>query len=217
MISRRVIGLSAAACVVAVAGCKILRIGDKDAIDPSDPNNFNAKTYVAHIWDDKAVPFFEDDSHPILDVLAAIAKDKDAAGKTLGHRATAGGTPWTFAVSGSGTIKALTSGTRIGEMTIEMGPADHRTEATLRIGPVIFGTALRDALPFIAFGDFVNQVQYAEVSRAINDRAAAAMAKALTPEPKPGEKVTFVGAMIDPAEAGGIVVTPMELKVEPAP
>ena len=35
------------------------------------------------------------------------------------------------------------------------------TTVVLQIGPVIFGTALRDALPFIAFGDFVNQIDYA--------------------------------------------------------
>ena len=213
----RAIVMAAALAVglaASLAGCKIVKIGDKAAIDPSDPNNFNAKTYVTSIWASKAVPFYQDHAHPILDVLAAIAKDKDAAGQALGHRATAGGTPWTFAVKGEGTIKSMTSGTRHGEMTVELGPADHPTEAVLQVGPVVFGTALRDALPFIAFGDFVNQIQYAEVSRAINDRAVAAMAKALEPAPKPGEKVSFIGGMIDPAEAGGLVVTPMELKVE---
>lgn len=216
MASRCVKALWAVACVVAVAGCKIVHEGDKAAIDPSDPNNFNAKTYVASFWDAKAVPFYRNQSHPILDVLDAIAKDKDAAGRQFGHRATAGGTPWTFAVAGEGTIKAMTSGTRHGEMTIVMGPSDHPVEATLQVGPVIFGTGLRDALPFIAFGDFVNQIQYAEVSRAINDRAVAVMAKALDPAPQVGGKVSFTGAMIDPSSAGGVVVTPVELHVEAA-
>jgi predicted lipoprotein len=199
-----------------LAGCKIVAVGDKAAVDPSDPNNFDAKKYVSSIWDQKALPFFHDKSHPIGEVLAAIAKDKEAAGKAMGHQANPGGTPWTFAVSGKGTVKALSSGSKHALMTVSVGDGGQAAEVTLQVGPVVFGTAIRDALPFIAFGDFVNQIQYAEVSRALNDRAVAAVSKSLSPMPQVGQTVIFDGAMIDPAAAGGITVTPVEIQVEGA-
>ena len=40
-----------------------------------------------------------------------------------------------------------------------------------RSGPVLKGTALRDSLEFVKFGDFVNQVAFAEVATALNERA----------------------------------------------
>ncbi len=198
---------------VALAGCKIVHDGDKAAIDPSDPNNFNAQAYVAKLWDSKAIPFFHDKAHPVADVLAALAKDKDEAGKQFGHQANPGGSPWTFAVNGSGKIKSMSSGTRHGEMVVEIGPADHPNEATLQVGPVVYGTAIRDALPFVAFGDFVNQIQYAEVSRAMNDRAVAILTKSLNPAPQTGQTVTFSGAMVDPSQTGGVTITPVELHI----
>ena len=84
--------------------------------------------------------------------------------------------------------------------------------ATLQIGPVIFGTAVRDSLPFIAFGNFVNQIQYAEVSRALNDRAVALAHAGLTPPPRTGSTIAFVGAMTDPSETGETTITVLRVR-----
>ena len=42
--------------------------------------------------------------------------------------------------------------------------------ATVQIGPVIRGTALRDAVSFIRFNDFANQFEFAAVSNALHER-----------------------------------------------
>ena len=211
------LAMFAAALLLALPGCKIVHAGSKEATDPSDPNNFNAKKYVAKIWDAKVAPYYHDAAHPLPEVLAALAKDKDAAGKAFGHQSNPGGSPWTFVVSGSGTVASIDTASRRGEMVVKLGAPEHPVDVTLQIGPVVFGTAVRDALPFIAFGDFVNQIQYAEVSRALNDRAVAAAEAGLGKKPVPGQDISFSGAMIDPAEAGGIMVTPVEIHLGRAP
>lgn len=203
--------LFAAALLFALPGCRIVHNGSKEATDPSDPNNFNAKKYVDKIWDSRVAPYYHDAAHPLPAVLAALAKDKDAAGKAFGHQSNPGGSPWTFVVSGSGVVESVNTASRHGELVVKVGAPDHPVDVTLQIGPVVFGTAVRDALPFIAFGDFVNQIQYAEVSRALNDRAVASAAQGLSAKPAPGQDIAFSGAMIDPAEAGGVVVTPVEI------
>ncbi|MGD0472661.1 MAG: DUF2291 domain-containing protein [Candidatus Velthaea sp.] len=210
-VSRRSALCAGLALTLSLSGCKIVRDSDKAALDPSDPNNFDAKIYVDTLWDRKAVPFFDEHAFPIAKVVQALAKDKDAAGSRFGRHAGGEGTPWTFAVRGSGVVKSMSTGSRHGEMVVDVG-SPHPLAVTLQVGPVIFGTAVRDSLPFIAFGDFVNQIQYAEVSRALNDRAAALAHAGLEPPPRVGSTVEFVGAMIDPAMTGDITVTAVRLR-----
>ncbi len=93
---------------------------------------------------------------------------------------------------GEGTIKAAE--TRLRHATLTIDVAGH--DVVLQIGPVIFGTALRDALPFISFEQVVNQIQFAQVSRELNDRATAAARAGLdVASLAPGGRVAFAGAM----------------------
>jgi predicted lipoprotein len=212
-VSRREALCAALAITLSLSGCKIVRDADKAALDPADPNNFDAKVYVEALWDRKAVPFFDEHSFPVAKVVESLAKDKDAAGSQFGRRAGGEGTPWTFAVRGTGVVKSVSTGSRHGEIVVGVAQAPaHPLAVTLQVGPVIFGTAVRDSLPFIAFGDFVNQIQYAEVSRALNDRAAALAHQGLTPAPRIGGPLEFVGAMTDPSMTGEPTVTAVRLR-----
>ena len=67
-------------------------------------------------------------------------------------------------------------------MTVEIATKNGPRQVDLQIGPVIFGTALRDSLPFVHFGDFVNQIQFAQISRALNDAATKHLKKAADPQ-----------------------------------
>ena len=212
MMSRGALLASAFGAAVSLTACKIVRDADKAALDPNDPNNFDARTYVGAIWDRKVVPYFDEHAHPIAQVLTLLAKDKDGAGAKYGHRAGGEGGPWTFAVSGAGIVKSVDVVSHHGEMVVLLRAPGPPVTATLQIGPVIFGTAVRDCLPFIKFGDFQNQIQYAEVSRALNDRAAALARTGLEPAPRPGAAVEFVGAMIDPALSGDTTITVLRVR-----
>jgi predicted lipoprotein len=70
-------------------------------------------------------------------------------------------------------------------------------------GPVIRGTALRDALPFIQFSQFTNQLEYARVANALNDRAVKVGQAA---QVKAGDSVRYAGA----ASSDGIVPVLLE-------
>ena len=145
--------------ILGVGGCKIKYDSEKGA-----DGAFNAKTYVEELWDSKAIPLMHTAPIDVGTVLAAIAKDPEAAGKEYGHR-PGEGQPWSYLVKGEGAITSVDVASRHGTATLEVMIDNKPTKVILQIGPVIFGTALRDALPFIAFGDFVNQIDYAEVSR----------------------------------------------------
>jgi len=72
-------------------------------------------------------------------------------------------------------------------------------------------TALRDALPVISFGDFINQIEYAEVSRALNDRAVAMARAGADPAALAGKTIQFAGAATQPAGNAPVQVTPVSI------
>lgn len=183
-----------AVCVVLLTrGFTVVPDSEVANTDLAGNPTFEAKRFVASLWDSRVLPMVRDKAVDAATVLAALAKDPDAAGKRYGHRLLAGDGPWNFVVHGEGTIKAAETKLRHATLTVEVSGQS----VVLQIGPVIFGTALRDALPFISFGEVVNQIQFAQVSRELNDRATA-MARAGLDIAKlvPGARVAFAGAMV---------------------
>lgn len=184
--------------VVAVAGVLVARgiavVPDREVArtDLAGNPTFDAKQFVASLWVSRVLPLMQDKATDIGTVLQALAKDPDAAGRSYGHRPRAGDGPWNFIVRGEGRIKAAETTLRHATLSVEIDGQD----VELQIGPVIFGTTLRDSLPFISFDEVVNQIQFAQVSRELNDRATASAhagldLAALTP----GRGVAFTGAM----------------------
>ena len=149
---------------------------------------FDPTAYVDSIWDTKVVR------------AAANAPDF-AQAKSIG-RATL--------VKGTGRV--LRIDTARGEALLDIAPYDGKPDAALATGP-IRGTALRDALPFIQFSQFLNQVDFAHAANALDDRATSAAAgsvKGLTA----GAVLSFAGAL-DPAGDPPEIV-PVTLTREPS-
>ena len=197
-----------AIAVSGLAGCKIKYDSDKSA--SGTDGAFNAKTYVAQMWDSKVIPLMHTAPLDVGTLLAAIAKDPEAAGNQYGRR-SGPGQPWTYLVKGQGDVTAVDVASRHGTVTVTLTIDGKPTPVILQIGPVIFGTAIRDALPFISFGDFVNQIDYAEVSRALNDTATAGLAEKMTDAK--GKIVSFAGAATAPSGSTPLTITPVLLSI----
>jgi predicted lipoprotein len=172
----------------------------------------DAKTYVADTWASKIVPTVHDNAADVTTVAAAIAEDPEAAGKQYGHQAGSG-SPYSFMVKGSGTVTKVDTSVPTGPMTVEVPQAGGKPLAvTIATGPVIAGTAVRDAVGFISFGDFTNQIQYADVANQINNKVKTDVIAKVDLAAATGKKVTFYGAFA--ALAGDrIFVVPTELVV----
>ncbi|MNC92289.1 hypothetical protein D3C83_86850 [compost metagenome] len=77
---------------------------------------------------------------------------------------------------------------------------------------------MRDTLPFVQFSDFANQIQFAAVATALNERALADAIGAIAAVALDGRRVRGIGA----ASIGGApdvlpLVLPVRLHVEDAP
>jgi predicted lipoprotein len=178
--------------------------GKQGATDP--------KTYVAKNWAAKIVPTVHDKAVDVTTVAAAIAKDPAAAGKQYGHQAGTG-SPYAYLVKGSGTVTDLDTSVPTGPMTVEVPqPGGKPLRLTVATGPVIAGTAIRDAVGFISFGDFTNQIDYADVANQINARVKTDVISKVDLASIKGKKVDFYGAF-SALTPGLIFLVPTELTV----
>ena len=106
----------------------------------------------------------------------------------------------------------------MGLALLDLTPVDGRPDGALQIGPVLRGTALRDSLEFVKFGDFVNQIAFAEVATALNERARLAALKTIEPGALQGRTVSFAGAVtIGGRQNGPLEILPVILTIENAP
>jgi predicted lipoprotein len=170
----------------------------------------DATSFVNDSWQSKIVPAVHEKAVDITTVLAAIDKDPDAAGKQYGHQSGTG-SPYAYMVKGSGTVTKVDTEAPTGPMTVELA---NKKTITIATGPVIAGTAVRDAVGFISFGDFTNQIEYADVANQINNKVKTDVIAKADPKSLTGKKITFYGAFS--ALAGGaIFLVPTEIQESP--
>ena len=154
---------------------------------------FDANRIVDDIWEAKVIPAILKQATDLTTVAEAVAQDPDAAGKSYGHREEGGNYPWNFIVKGAGRIVAVNTKTRKGTLTVDLPPYDGQPNATIWIGPIVTSYSIRDALDFISFTTgvegasgtvykFDTQVQFAEVSNALNARGNKAILLNLEPQ-----------------------------------
>ena len=120
-------------------------------------------------------------------------------------------------LKGTGTVAAVDRQSRVGILRLRQTGSRPATVA-IQIGPVIRGTALRDASGFIEFSDFTNQFDYAGAANALNDYALRTVAGALPAAALQGRTITFIGAAgkAPVREDGAIEIVPVQLElVEP--
>ncbi|GAA1546678.1 DUF2291 family protein [Dactylosporangium maewongense] len=181
---------------------------------PGGAAAFDAKTYVDGIWTSKIVPAVHDNAVDISTVAAAVAKDVDAAGKQYGHQAGTG-SPYAFLVKGTGKVVKVDTSAPTGPVTVEIAQ-DGGQPITLYVatGPVIAGTAIRDGVGFISFGDFTNQIDYANVANEINSRVKSDVIAKVDRAGLTDKTISFYGAFSALAP-NQIMVVPTELQVTP--
>ena len=170
----------------------------------------DARSYVDGIWSSKVLPAVKTKAVDIRTLLAAIKADPAAAGKRYG-RQSGTGSPFAYLTTGSGTVVKVDTTEPTGPVTVRVGTA-RAQRVTIATGPVLPGTALRDAVGFIDFGQFANQIQYADVATEMNRRVKVDVLAKLDRASLTGKHITFSGAfsLLSPSS---IFIVPTSLTV----
>jgi predicted lipoprotein len=188
---------SVIAIIVVTAALAILRPWTVVPIERATPRTFEPDGYVASIWDSRVVPAAE---------RSAIELEAFMQG-----RASAGTARAVF-VKGTAKVADVDRESRVGLAHLRLPWVKEGHGAAVQIGPVIRGTAVRDALDFIRFTDFVNQLEFAGVASALNDRVLRGVLES-TPRVVAGVEITFVGAVPASASTQTLEIVPVTLAI----
>jgi len=208
-------GFAAVALTMTATACSVpgvYVVEDAGATGHSGPANaaFDPTTYAKGIWTSKVVPTATKDAIEATTLLPAIKADPTGASKTYGKQAGSGA-PYAFLIKGSGTVLAVSSGNEVGSIKVQVDGLP-KTSVNLAVGPAFVGTAVRDAVGFINFGQFTNQIDYADAATALNATVKSSVVNSLDLSTIKGKQVTFVGAF-QPLDPSSILITPITLQV----
>lgn len=132
------------------------------------------KAYALEAWEPQVLPVVQENLVPLADLRGQLASDPEAAGNAHGLRPSGEANPWNFAVSGEGKIIEAKLDSRAAKLGVDT-TGDGAADVIVQLGPVIRGTALRDAMPFIVFTDFRDQIEFAKLANGLNTVAHEAL------------------------------------------
>ncbi|MFO7694990.1 MAG: DUF2291 family protein [Vicinamibacterales bacterium] len=190
---------------LAVGALAILRPWTIRPIQTSQPAGFDADAYIAEAWP------------RVLDEAERTALEIQAA-RSAAAAQRSGGAPLPrrpVFVTVTGVVTEVDRRSRVGVAHVRAGTGSPALVA-VQIGPVIRGTALRDAVRFLRFTDFANQSEFAAVSNALNDRVLRDVLAGLDAASLQGRTLTVIGAASFAGEADDrpIDLVPVRLRVE---
>jgi predicted lipoprotein len=167
-----------------------------------------AAKFVDPIWTSKVLPIIEEKAQDIAKILPEIRADPQSAGQKYGRREATN--PYNYMVKGTGKVSEVHNESQAGTATIEIPGLNEKV--ALQIGPVVRGTALRDATGIVSFNQFSNQLDYADVSKEMNLRALKTALAGIDPTSLAGKTVTFFGALtFDPHSKSQLLITPVKI------
>ncbi|WP_417434579.1 DUF2291 family protein [Hoeflea sp.] len=207
-----------ALCAVAafsLPGCKLVMNppeGEKVVSAGAGGDNVRTEQRITDTFQTQLLPYVRDRALTFPAFRAALATGLDEAGKTHGNRGSGQGAAWNFAVADKGVIVSAKLDTRARVAGLDMD-GDGSADLTIQLGPVIRGNALRDIAPFYNFDDFRDQIEFAKLGRALNDRISAMVE--LPEGDLIGRSMAFTGVVPLKKSDEPIVVTPISVEVTP--
>jgi predicted lipoprotein len=193
----------------AIAGTTTVVAADDPDAAGVGPETFDPVQYADERYESEVVPAITDNAVDITELLPAIVADPEAAGEQFGHKDGVT-SPYAYPVSGTG-VAGPVEGTL---MPVAIDGLPEGVEVVIQVGPAINGTALRDATGLIGFDDFLNQIEYADVSTELNNKVKEQVLADFDAAAASGRTVDFVGAFSYGSNTALLQVTPVELEVQ---
>ena len=183
-------------------------------IDGVSANGGDPAARVDRDWSSTVRPALMASAVDVRAVVDALRASPGSARARFGRADGAGG--WYVVVRGTGRVLSIDRISAAGVARIDLAPYDDREDLSLQVGPVIRGSALRDATDLVPFNNFPNQLAYADAANALNARAFRDVLERAVSTLGPGQLVTFVAAGTTDAPEGSQLagLVPIDLSVE---
>lgn len=201
--------------VLGLSGCKFVKnvpVDEQAVAADASGDAVRTEQRIEDTFEAKLLPHIREKALDIAAFRTALAQGLDKAGEENANRGSGAGAAWNFSVSGKGTIVSVNLDTRARVAELDTD-GDGAGDVTVQLGPVIRGNALRDVAPFYSFDDFRDQIEFAKLGRALNDRISD---RIKLPDGDPvGKQMTFTGVVPLKSATEKVFVTPIDVEVTP--
>ncbi|MDR8389815.1 DUF2291 family protein [Aliifodinibius sp. S!AR15-10] len=172
----------------------------------ANEGDFDAATYAQNFWEQQRSSSLEQavNIERLLDSLEQNFDSTAARGEQVGisdYRY--------FLVRGQGTIQEMLED----DVLVSLDGSNNVRLAT----GFIFGNTIRNAVPQIDIGEFVNMTQFNQVSIQINELVEEQVVPTLTEQAGIGENVSFAGALsinVESRELDSLRIIPLRIDME---
>ena len=174
--------------------------------------------YTLDNWDTKIVPTVKERAVELPQFVSDVAADLDAAGAAYGNRANET-SAWSFCVKGEAVVVEIENEDKPNRtlLTLDLPPYDGKADCKLFYGKVFSSNiknAIRDGVAFLRLDDFANQVEFADLTNAFNNRVKADVLSQFTVAALVGKTISLYGCIsLTDAAYENLVVIPVELTV----
>ncbi len=172
--------------------------------------DFDPTDYVDKHWSSEILPTVLHRAISLPTLLTDLATNASRTAKRYGHVAELGGQP-TFLIKDTARIKSVNSSNIPVEATLDLH-SPLKSATALQLGPILTGTDVRDAMRFISFNQFTDQVTYSELATAMNKKIEDTILDKLDNAKLAGKNVSFYGAFTY-TPGMPVLITPVTLKV----
>ena len=177
-----------------------------------------AEQYRQDNWDSKILPAIHERAVELPAFLKDVTADLNEAGKAYGSRANET-SAWSFCVKGAARVLAVENGDKPTKTTLllDVTPFDGEADCKLHYGKVFSSNiknAVRDGVGFLKLDDFANQVEFADITTAFNDKIKEEIILALPAEDYVGRTISLYGCIsLQNAQPDSLVIVPVELGI----
>lgn len=213
-----VLCLLMAACA-STASCTVVKI-DRDAeigkekIISSGEKAVDLASYLEANWESALLPEINERRCDFAALLDEAKTGWEKAGEAYGVKKGDIGTKYNFIVHDTAVVKEINTESKAGFIVVELDgqPSDYTIK--IAIGPVLKGTAIRDALKFIDFNQFVNQMDYAKLANELNKIGNDNVTQSVDIMALQGKTIEFTGCFTQPESDSEILVMPIFMEVK---
>lgn len=177
-----------------------------------------AEQYCADNWDTKVVPTIKERAVDMATFVTDAKADLNATGLKYGNRANET-SAWSFCVKGDVKVLDIENPEKPNKMLLilDLAPYDGQADCKLFYGKVFSSNiknAIRDGVGFLHLDDFENQVEFADLTTAFNNKVKSDVLSRHDATALVGKELKFFGCIsLTDATYENLVVIPVELTV----
>ncbi|MBN2628651.1 MAG: DUF2291 domain-containing protein [Spirochaetales bacterium] len=176
-----------------------------------EDESFDAASYVKENWDSRILPEIRENASELEELIGMLKTDRDSTEKQYGIRKEET-SPYSFMIKGQFKIKEINRTSSAGILYLDLADISGNGDCAVQIGPVIKKSMIRDSLEFIKFGDFSNQIEFANISRELNFHVRDNVLNGIDDTWQAGMTMELYG-VFTMDDTGAVLITPVSVRL----